>query len=146
LAKQVLYQAAAAAAAKAAQVPFADLYRKFLDTGTPNTYLAQANHPNDAGHVLMAQGMADAWDGLLTGTPSISPGAIGAGAVVDVTTTILNAVVGMPVRCIPMTKPEAGVTYTAVVTANDVVTVSVYSATALTPAARFTRIEVVSGY
>lgn len=146
LTKQAAYQAAAAAAAKSAGVPFADLYRKIGDQTTPGNFLSQPNHPNDAGHALMAQAMADAWGGLLTRTLSVAPGAIGAGAVVDVAVTILNAVAGMPVRCIPVTKPEAGVTYTAAVTANDTVTVSVYSATALTPAALFVRLEVVCGY
>lgn len=146
LTKQAAYTAAAAAAAKAARVPFVDMYRRFTDTGSTATYLADVVHPNDAGHRLMYAAFADGFDGLLVRIPSISPGAIGAGAIVTVAVTVLNAVAGMPVRCIPVTNPEAGVVYTAAVTANDTVTVSVYSVTALTPAALFVRLEVVCGY
>lgn len=144
--KQEAYAAAAAAAAKAAGVPFANIYQKISDTGSAATYMADQVHPNSLGHALIAQAAIDAFDGLLTRTVSIAPGALTANTPGTVAVTILNAVVGMPVRCIPLTAPQGGVTYTAAVTGNDTVTVSVNSATSLTPSALSCRLEVVCGY
>lgn len=138
LTKQTAYNAAHAAAAKAAGVVFVDLYRAFLDLTDPASVLSGGLHPNDAGQLIITEYAKAGFYGALLRKPSLD-----FSATTSIAVTVPNAVAGMPVRVVPLSQPSvAGVQFYGVVTANDTVTVTASG----NVAAQYFRLEVECGY
>lgn len=126
---QEAYALACANAAKSASVLFMDAYRLFLDTGTPNSYLFDTVHPNQSGHLLLAQGAEKVWkSGMLYRRPSITGTTINAGVTTTFDFVVLNAVVGASV-ILNIDSLPAGLIASAVVNVDNNVRISIFNPT-----------------
>lgn len=122
--KMALYTSKIAAAAKARGVPFADLYRYMLDAGGVTTQPGDGTHPGDFGHAVIAQAYLDAYNGIARRRVTLDFPSVSAGSYQDLTITIMNAVPGSSQGLSYVTPtPEAGIVYSAVISANDTITI-----------------------
>lgn len=145
---QQLWIAGCAAAAKTNNVPFADIYNAFIDTGTPATFVPDNVHPNDAGHLIVAQYAYEAYLGRLIRKPTLDYPSIAAGTSADLTVTVYNAVPGMSVSLGLPAALETGLVANAFVSANDTVTVRLtnITASAIDPASAQYKVTVFTNY
>jgi len=123
---QRAYAVKCALAAQTYHVLFADTNRAIADQGTPGSYMADANHPNTAGHLAMAQRINAALNGRLERTVTIDLPSVSAGATTTGTVEVLTAATGMPVIVSPPAALTSGLVVSAYVSAADTVT---YTAT-----------------
>lgn len=123
------YAVKCAAAAIAYGCIFADTNRAIADRPTPTDYMADANHPNDAGHMAMGQCVAAAVNGRQERKLTLDLGSAAAGATGTQTVEVLTARVGQAVQLSLPATVDAGLVYSARVTADDTVTISYLNTT-----------------
>ncbi len=125
--KLVVWDAAAALAAKNQGVPFADLYRYGLDQVSTlgQTILVDSTHPNDLGHATYAAAVVDAVRGMTKRIVSLDFPSMIAGATSTLSVTVLNTTTqsGQTVSLDLPTALEAGIVINAWVSAADTITV-----------------------
>jgi len=142
--KQLAYIARAALAAKNKNVLFVDTYSPMVDTGAPNSYLADTLHLNDAGHLLTSKVITQALKGFVSRSLTIDFASIAADSFLDSATALCyGAKAGMNATATPLT-PTAGITYSAYVSADDTIVVRAtnISTGAIDPASQVIKVQV----
>lgn len=133
------YAVKCAAAAITYGVMFADTNAAIADQTTPGDYMADATHPNDAGHTVMFQRAYARLLGRNERSVPLNFGSIAAGASADLTVEVLTARVGQNVSLSLPAAIDAGLVFNAFVSADDTVTVRCTNTTGspIDPAAAF---------
>jgi lysophospholipase L1-like esterase len=124
------YATRLAAAAVTNGLTFADTNIAIADLATPASAMADATHPNTAGHLLMADVITAAMRGQQLRRVIIDVPSLAAGASTSGTVTMLTARTGQAVTVTPPTTFDNGVVVTARVSADDTVTYVVTNNTA----------------
>lgn len=128
------------------KVPLVDMDRAIRDKATsePGVYMADANHPNAVGHLLLAQRATLAFRGKLLRELSLDFGSMAAGATVTQAVEMLTVNPGQNVSIPRPAGLNAGLIISGQVSSADTITVSVTNATTGTidPAAVIVQIYV----
>jgi len=126
-------------------VTFVDCYNIFLDTGSPDSYMNDALHPNTAGHALIAQHVIAAFQGRIFRDAPLDFPSITAGSYQDLAVTMYGAKPGNACNvALPAALSAAGLQIQAFVSAADTVTVRLFNSTggAYDPASAAYRVTV----
>lgn len=102
---------------------FADTNRAIADLPAPTDGMADANHPNDLGHELMAQRIIAALHGRQERKLTLDIGSVAPGTTETQTVEVLTARVGQAVQLALPATTDAGLLFDARVTADDTVTI-----------------------
>lgn len=120
---------AIAALATAGGHIFVDLDRAIRDKTTPGDWMVDANHPNNAGHILYAERIALAYRGVLCRELALDFGSVSAQSELTIEVEMLTVLVGQKVTVQPPGTLNAGLICTGYVSATDTVTVKLLNIT-----------------
>jgi len=124
---------------------FADTNRSIADQAVPTDFMADANHPNTAGHAVMEQCIRAAMQGRNERSLSLDFPNTAAGASSTLTVEILNARVGQEVVITAPAGIEDALLFRGEVTGDDTVTIDMRNTnliTAIDPAPGFFTVSV----
>jgi len=124
------YIVAAATVAIANNVIFIDMDRAIRDQTTPNNFMGDANHPNEAGHVVMAERLVLGARGIMKRELAINFGSINTLSTATTTVEMLTVRAGQRVTVVTPSGLENGLVASGYVSADDTVTVKLFNSTA----------------
>lgn len=130
LTKATAYEVAFADVARQLEIPYCSQYLRMADTGDTAALLGGDNvHPNDAGMAFLATGDVEMATLKTTRSVTLDFPLVAAGGTQDLNVTMYSAKLASVVSVAPPGGLNAGLTATAVVTANDTVRVRLTNGT-----------------
>lgn len=128
--KAAAYDAAIADVMRTLDIPYCSQYLRMQDTGTTATLLGgDGVHPTEAGMAFLATGDVEMGTGKTTRSVSLNFPSVAAGGTQDLNVTMYRAAPGASVAVVLPAGYPAGLTATAVATANDTVRIRVTNGT-----------------